>query len=45
MSVDRDIFQNFGDATYRFLPLTFRAYKSYIISGFNLILKRIKILE
>ena len=45
MSVDRDIFQYFGGAIYRFQPPTFRAYKLYVISGFNLILKRTKILS
>ena len=41
---NNDIYQNFGDATFRCLPPTFRTYKLYIISGFHLINKRTKLL-
>ena len=42
---NKNCFQYFGDATYRCLPPTFRNYKLYIISGFNLIEKRTRILS
>ena len=41
---NKDIYQFFGDATYRCTPPTFRGYKLYVISGFNLCLKRSRIL-
>ena len=40
---NKDIYQYFGDATYRCVPSTFKLYKLYIISCFNLILKRTRI--
>jgi len=37
---NKDIYQFFGDATYRCVPPTFRKYRLYILSGFNLQLKK-----
>jgi len=36
---DKEVYQFFGDTTYRCVPITL-----YIISGFNLIMKRTRIL-
>lgn len=41
---NKDVYQFFGDATYRCTPPTFRAYKLYVISGYNFIIKRSRIL-
>ncbi len=30
------IYEYFGDAIYRFVPPTFRSFKLYVISGFNI---------
>ena len=37
---DNNIYQFFGDVIYRCVPPTFRNYKLYIISGYNLKIKR-----
>ena len=37
---NEDIYQYFGDATYRYVPPTFRALPLYVLSGFNLIIKK-----
>ena len=42
---DKEIFQFFGDSTYRCVPPTFRSYKLYIISGFHLVMKITRILS
>ena len=41
---NKDIYQYFGDATYRCVPPTFRKYRLYILSVFNLNLKKTMIL-
>jgi len=41
---NKDIYQFFGDATYRCIPPTFRGYRLYVISGYHLTLKRAIIL-
>ena len=41
---NNDIFQYFGDATYRCVPPTMRNYKLYTITGFNFIIKRTRLL-
>ena len=41
---NKDIYQFFGEATYRCIPPTFRTYRLYILSGFNLIIKKTMIL-
>ena len=40
-----DIYQYFGDATYRCVPPTLRNYKLYAITGFNFIVKRTRLLS
>ena len=42
---NKDIYQFFGDATYRCVPPSFRSYRLYVISGFNMIIKRTRILS
>ena len=39
------IYQYFWDATYRCVPPTFRSFKLYVISGFNTLDKRTRILS
>ena len=39
-----NIYQFFGDSTFRCVPPTFRNFKLYIISGFNLNIKRARLL-
>ena len=41
---NKEIYQFFGHSRYRYIQPTFRGYKLYIISGFNLVLKRSRIL-
>ena len=41
---NKNIYQFFGDATYRYVSPTFRGYRLYVISGYHLILKRAIIL-
>ena len=41
---DNNIYQFFGDSTYRCVPPTFRNYKLYIISGYNLKIKRTRLI-
>lgn len=41
---NNNIYQFFGDATYRCIPPTFKGYRLYIISGYNLLIKRTRIL-
>ena len=38
-----NIYQYFGDSTIRCVPPTFRNFKLYIISGFNLNIKRVRL--
>ena len=38
---NKDIYQYFGDATYRCVPPTFRKYRLYILFVFNLNLKKL----
>ena len=38
-----NIYQYFGDSTFRCVPPTFRNFKLYIISGFNLNIKRVRL--
>ena len=39
------IYQYFGDTNYRFIPPSFRSYRLYVISGFNMMKKRTRILS
>ena len=42
---NQNIYQYFGDATFRCVPPSFRTYRLYVISGFNILNKRTKILS
>ena len=41
---NHNIYQYFGDSTFRCIPLTFRYFRLYIISRFNLNTKRTRLL-
>ena len=43
--LNTDIYQYFGDATFRCVPPTFRDYRLYVLTGFNLILKKTRVLS
>ena len=42
--LNKDIYQHFGDSTFRCVPPIFRDYRLYVLSGFNLLLKKTTVL-
>ena len=42
---NKNIYQFFGDAIYRCFPPSFSSYRLYEISGFNMVIKRTRILS